>query len=439
MPAGEDPRFSSMETIAANREEFVAHVHGTWKSIHADAIGEIVKIEILLGRPRAAALPKGFVSYLRYVCRIWRRVNDAIAWVIIAEPLRVRRLCANRIRPTLIESNPTAVAAVLDDINKDPTSIAIWTDATTCVDVGDVMVRRNRGELDFIELKAGKVNEAVLRLHDDLTRHRTVGDMEAATKAMDDFFDTYGNTGFKQVERVTKQLMRDMKVMALVNEEKGPDPDLDIDIETVESAAPSTTYDDELTACLRRADADETATTCIDGCLWIYVSHRPNLTREAALADFSAGVFAASMETQSWLNERLGKDVLHPIGSLDRWFFVPSAIPPFLRPLETDDVLDLLYGKLTGRVLLFFDWLRFGDVVRAAGGELTWVKPRPLDGHYVDLRVGKKTPRIGRADGWGMRLGGWMMIEMLANGVRPSSVAGHYKECLSQLAGRSSA
>lgn len=439
MPAGADTRFSSMEAIAANRDQFIARVHGTWKNIHAAAVGEIVNIEILLARPEAAARPKDFISYLRYVCRIWRRVNDAIAWVIIAQPHRVRRLCANRVRPTLIESNPTAVAAVLDDINKDPASIAIWTDATTFVDVGDVMARRNEGELDFIELKAGKVNEAVFRLHDDLRRHRKTGDMDAATKVMDEFFDAYGKKGFNQVERVTKQLMRDMKVMALVNEEKGPDPDLDINIEIVESAEPSESYDDELTACLRRADADETATACIDGCLWIYVSHRRKLTRQQAVADFSIRVFAAKPETKTWLKERLEQDVLHPVGSLDQWSFVPTAVPLFLRPLEVNDVLDLLYGKLTGRVLLFFDWLRFADVVHAAECELTWVKPRPHEGHYVDLRVGKKTPRIGRPGGWGMRLGGWMMTEMLANGVRPSSVAAHYRESIRQFAARNPA
>ena len=37
--------------------------------------------------------------------------------------------------------------------------------------------------------------------------------------------------------RFTKRLMRDFKVMDLVNREKGSDPDLDINVKIVESAA----------------------------------------------------------------------------------------------------------------------------------------------------------------------------------------------------------
>ena len=62
-------------------------------------------------------------------------MNDAVAWNLIGQPETVKLLCANHIRPTLIESNPASVAAVLDDINKDPLSIAIWNDATTFLDV----------------------------------------------------------------------------------------------------------------------------------------------------------------------------------------------------------------------------------------------------------------------------------------------------------------
>jgi hypothetical protein len=367
------------------------------------------------------------------VCRIWRRVNDAIAWVMVAHPHQVRRLCAYRPRPTLIKSNPAAAAAVLDKINDDPMSMALWNDATTCIDVGDITVRRDRAELEFIELKEGKVNEAIFELHDAMTRHRKAGDMEGAGKAMDEFFAAFGEKGLKQAMRVTKQMMRDNKVMDLVNKDRGVDPDLDLDMEIVESTVASESYDPELTACLRRAEADGTATICIEGCLWLYVSHDRRLTRQDAVADFSRTVFEAYPQTKAWLKERIGKDVLDPIGSLDQWSFVPTAVPIFLRSLEVDDVLDVVYGKLTGHVLLFFDWVRFEDVVQSNGCALTWVKPRPLGGRYVDLRVGKRTPRVWRADGRGIRLGGSMMTEMLADGIRPSSVAVQYAEALERF------
>jgi hypothetical protein len=433
LPAGPDPRFADHESIKAHRDDFVVRVHTTWKGIHAAAIREIVEIEILLTRPDVAKMPKGFVSWLRYLCRVWRRVSDAIAWSLVAEPLHIRRLCAHRPRPALGQSNPFAVAALLDDINKDPMSIALWNDATTCIDVGDITVRRGSGQLEYIELKEGKVNEAVLDLHATVTQLHKAGDSKGVELAMDAFFEKYGKKGNSQAMRIARQMTRDSKVMNLITLEEGPDPDLDVDVKTFAPTTIVESYEAELTACLRRAEADDTAITCIDGCLWIYVVHDRVLTREQAVADFSREVFKARPETKVWVKERTGRDVLHPVESVDNWSFEPTAIPIFLRPLAVDDVLDLVYGKFLGRVLLFFDWLGFEEVVRETGCALTWVKPKPVAGHHLEQIVGKRTPRIGGKDGHGMRLGGLLNREVTANGIRPRSIAAQYAEIITGL------
>ena len=98
--------------------------------------------------------------------------------------------------------------------------------------------------------------------------------------------------------RFTKRLMRDFKVMDLVNHEQGSDPDLDINVKIVESAAVTEIYDFEPTECLRQADAEVAALKCIDGCLWILVSHDRKLARRDAVAEFSCRVFEASPETR---------------------------------------------------------------------------------------------------------------------------------------------
>ena len=176
--------------------------------------------------------------------------------------------------------------------------------------------------------------------------------------------------------RFTKRLMRDFKVMHLVNREKGSDPDLDINVKIVESAAVTEIYDFEPTECLRQADAEVAALKCIDGCLWILVSHDRKLARRDAVAEFSCRVFEASPETKIVAEGANGKELLASGRNLDQWSFVPTAVPLFLRPLDVDGVLDLVYGKLLGRVLLFFDWSAPEKVVRGAGCELTWVRPQ---------------------------------------------------------------
>jgi hypothetical protein len=435
LPAGGDPRFASLDAIAANRDDFVVEVHTTWKRIQVEAITNIMGIETRLARADVLPIKKGVEPWLRYSCRLWRRVMDAVVWAMVGKPHMIRRLCANRPRPTLHESNPQAVGAILDQINDEPKSIAIWSDATTCVDVADIIARRDSPELEFIELKQGKVNKAIIDLHETLIVRRKAGDDAGATKALDEFFATYGAKGFKQAMRFTKQLMRDYRLMDVVNKETGTDPDVGMNVETVETSFGSETYDFELTACLREADAKGSAFRCIDGCLWVFVAPDPPLTRRDTVAEFSRRVFEVSPETKAWLVDRTGKDVLHPVGTVDQWSFVPSAIPIFLRPLAIEDIVDIVFplGRLMGRVWLFFDWKRFEKVVLDAGCELRWMKPRQIDGRYVEPIIGKRTPRVVRSDVSGSMLGVSPMTKVMAEGIRPSSVAAEYADILTNL------
>jgi hypothetical protein len=100
--------------------------------------------------------------------------------------------------------------------------------------------------------------------------------------------------------------------------------------------------------------------------------------------------------------------------------------------------VDLLYGRLMGRVLLFFDWLRFAAVVQATGCALTWVRPRPVEGKNLHEIVGRKTPRVGHSSGRGLRLGKMFVSQFLADGLRPSSIAAQCAQMLDGAASRDS-
>jgi hypothetical protein len=436
LPAGSDPRFATPAGIAANLTEFTAAVHSTWKDIQAEAIREIVTLEILLAKGDFSTKPKGSAGWLRYLLRLWRRVNDAVAWSLLGQREMVRQLCQHRVRPTLIESNPQSVAAVLDDINRDPQSIAIWNDATTFLDVGDITARRHgQTELDFIEIKQGDINLEILKLNEAMILHRRAGEPGMAEAALDAFFTKHGRRGFKQLMRVTKQLMGDTGIMEAVNDRLSAKADLDpdIDIEATISDAIAESYDPELTAMLRRADAEGLAFGCIDGCLWIYICAE-SAPRQEAIAEFSRQVFEASPETKAWLLEKMGRDQLHPVTSVHQWAFVPTALPIFLRLLEPEDIVELLLGKLAPRVLLFFDWLRFETVVARTGCALTWVRPKPIAGKNLHEIIGRKTPRIGRQSGQGLRLGKMFVSQFFADGLRPASIATQCAEMLRRTA-----
>ena len=438
LPAGPDPRFATAAAIAANLNDFTTAVHSTWKDIQAEVIREIFTLEILLARVDFATKPKGSADWIRYLCRVWRRVNDAVAWGMLGQRAMVRQLCQHRVRPTLIESNPQSVAAVLDEINKDPLSIALWNDATTFLDVGDITARRNgKKELEFIELKQGDINLAILKLNETMILHRRAGEPEKAEIALDAFYEKYGRSGFKQLMRVTKQLMGDIRVMGDFNERLAKklttDRGVDIEIEASISDTVAKSCDPELTSILRRADAEGVAFGCIENCMWVYICAQ-TATRQEAITEFSRRVFDASPETKPWLIERTGQDQLKPVTSVDQWAFVPTSLPIFLRLLEPDDIVSVLLGDLRGRVLLFFDWLRFEPVIGKTGCALMWVRPKPVGGKNLHELVGRKTPRIGHRSGRGLRLGKMFVSQFFADGLRPSSIAQQCAQMLEQMA-----
>jgi hypothetical protein len=54
-------------------------------------IREVMTLEILLANADFLK-PKGSADWLRYLCRLWRRVNDAVAWDMLLRREMIRQL-----------------------------------------------------------------------------------------------------------------------------------------------------------------------------------------------------------------------------------------------------------------------------------------------------------------------------------------------------------
>jgi hypothetical protein len=131
-----------MELIAQNYDTFQAICHAVWKEIHIHSIDAIVTMESLLFPERRKLMPPAMLFYFERCIQIWRRLNDALIWVLLGSQDHViRTVCHRKERPQLASANPGPMRKLLENLNADPKSIAIWTDATTCVDVGDIFCR----------------------------------------------------------------------------------------------------------------------------------------------------------------------------------------------------------------------------------------------------------------------------------------------------------
>lgn len=199
-PAGSTPLFQTAESINANREAFVGACHTTWKGIHRRAIQRLLFFEGWLNREKINPMGPPAQEFGAYGRAVWRRVNDAIVWNVLGfERHRVKRLCLYRTRSNLLECNPNSVIDTLDTLNRDPLALALWTDATSCVDLGDIFfIRDGRRPIpEFIELKEGPVNEQIIKVMDAAPEAQAAG--EARLR------DTHGEKAVRQLQRVRRQ------------------------------------------------------------------------------------------------------------------------------------------------------------------------------------------------------------------------------------------
>jgi hypothetical protein len=426
-----DPAFSTMEGIASNRERFITDVHSCWKELQRHAINEILVGEDIVRRKNELRLPPDFFWFSGYVSQIWRRVLDSIVWWQFGlEGYVVRRLCAREPQRQLSECNPKAIIRLLDDFNRDPLHFALWADATTCVDVTDLLYWRWPEGCAFVEVKEGTVNHTIsglLKLSPDAPEF---GD------ALDAFAQRYKKKGMKQLERVIRQGIRVDQVLEVLREDRGTDHVTGDPVVIATSQGSYGTYDARLSEVLNsRSERGELL--CIEDCLWIYVvpaGMRP--ANEKALdAHFSDLIFRERPNLREWARNQFGEERLWPVARLDDNLRVPTALPLFFRELSIELIERVMLGDLMRRVLLYFDWVGFASIVERLGGQLTWTSKReggtertkPL--RQRSLMIGGQVPVISVSSGKVVR-GVGRFDSVLFEGLLPSSLAERYMEML---------
>jgi hypothetical protein len=427
LPAGSDQRFQSMEGIQANRAAFIAAVHATWKELHRAAVDEIVRVEDAL--QNGPADPE-FRSYLRIIRQLMRKISDAIVWTIVGERHVIKRVHKGRSRAFLKDSNLRDSLYILEEFNKLGEEIAIWTDACSCVDVGDFLYRgpKTGGRYSFLELKAGSVNDAI----GDLLE--TKGGTEEKVAAIEKFAAKHGDKALKQFERTLKQSITDEQLLRIAKDDEGFDPVRKAHVRVWNPAVPNRSYDSELETWLAQSVQGADVMGCVDGCLHVLVS-RDSRTYDERIAAFFARLGETCPSATRWAAANLG-ELTNNVATLDQSTFDPLSRPLFLRRFSPEHVADVLHGDLIQRVLLFFDWDAFAAVVAEAGGRLAWTtkrigrRERARPGGPTLLIIGDRIPRIELANGFGMNLGGSEISRVLYDGARPSTVAQEYVNVL---------
>ena len=267
-PAGDSELFATPATLLSNHAAFVRACHETWKKSHSTALEWLQFHEGFLLREKTHPLGPSVKNFGEYNLAVWRRVNDAIVWSLFGMRRdKVKRLCLYKRRNLLAESNPRTALAMLEELNADPMAIAIWNDATSCVDIGDMLYIKNglKPFPEFLELKEGAVNRAIVEFLETNEESR-----DAASRA---FEDRFGPKGAKQLDRVLRQKKTGEQAISLLVNEKGVDPVTGYEIQVTETVNQPESYDGQLHELLDRAgNTEEGILDCVDSCLWLFAA-----------------------------------------------------------------------------------------------------------------------------------------------------------------------
>jgi hypothetical protein len=264
-PAG--LKYKTVEDIQKSKHEFGKDFYKGLFGFHVEMIASILLVEDKLKALCGQLTPEQQIARLgfEHLRQISRTFNDCIAWTIFSpEPsFAINRLCRHRPRGYLGDQNPESVLKVISKLSRSGENLAIWNDATRCIDLHDVTaIALDSRAITFYEVKEGSVNEEILQL-------AHASNESEVQSGIEDLFARRGVTGIRQLERVARQEMEGKKLHTLAANDDIEDPFLKKQRIAIYPHKPLERYDAELSDLLQEVRQREFARITVDDCLHI--------------------------------------------------------------------------------------------------------------------------------------------------------------------------
>jgi hypothetical protein len=418
-PAG--PKYESLEDIRNNQNEFGRDFHKGLVEFHIQMIMQILLVEEKLKDlpPAQAAEQRLTKRGLEHLRQIFRTFNDCIPWIVLSEPsFTINRLCRHRPRGYLRDQNPDSVLKVIAELSRTGETLAIWNDATRCIDLHDVTaISLESREINFYEVKEGCVNEEIFQV-------ARAADEKEIQRGLDRFFARRGASGIQQFERLAKQQVEGAKLHALATNDDIEDPFLKKRRTAITPHKPFECYDSELSGLLQEVREREFARITVDGCLHVLAINQARLRHNLPIDSLIESELKRKL-TALGPDEPNCRTVMVPFQDT---LYSPISMPVMIRPIEAIDVADLCIGNV---VLFFmFDMNAWGKLFQEC--RLTWSSKK--DGRRErskpflerQMVIDDRVPIITSPSGKSWRLGDRILPLMVCEGIRPLSMVEHY-------------
>jgi hypothetical protein len=332
-----------MEAIDENWDSFIRECHAVYKKAQTILTRTMLELETEIeDLSRIDSKGEGLKKHL-YWLRVLESCYEAFLWVAMHSD--VREVYKGPKYGRLSAQNIQSVLGVATQMNQDPYTFAVPLDFTRFSCIADLLKvefdKDSKGKaVDFIEVKQGSVNEAML----GAAKSRS----PEAWKA---FLDEHGEKGFEQAERFFRAGKEFFERSQQIHAKPGVYKAGKRVRIVAESKATPGYFTGEVEKLCGLARQGDYAVEIVDGCLLVGALDTTSQNRYL-LGEFDARLlalncFLTSEDTSKWQPDHLVSELkkieftnwIEGFGSI-------GLIPLLLRDLSTRTFLDLILGRL---------------------------------------------------------------------------------------------
>lgn len=258
---------------------------------------------------------------------LYQGIADSIAWQLVGQQLcYARRLYRGHRQPGLDNCNlESAIAAADHHVTKNPGSVALISDLTSFVQIGDLLTLSSQGRLGIIEVKGGEKNRKISDFIDFYSKYR-------CDRAFYYFAQEEGKESVKQMGRMIRQAQRMSYVREVMSKGIAEDPDTKEKIMIPDEFVAVETWEEDLLSMVNEANDKNWAINMVDNCLF--------------LGCYAGGPMKAAghVAFNYWFDNCGGTPECPRATILDSMVH-PLAMPVFNLNLPTELKFDVLFGR----------------------------------------------------------------------------------------------
>lgn len=394
--------------------EFYAACHEGYKIGQEICLSHILELEEYGKQIDRMKPPEKLIASsetLEYHIYVLKKLMDTVVWLIMGDDyFSIRRLYLGKQHGYLTDKNFISVWEEVQAINSEPMSFAVMNDLTSFVGVGDITaisIKDNfEKEVRFIEVKEGQVNE-------EISSHLKFPSIWMCERAQYYFHQQYGKKKFKQLQRMKKQIHKNLLVQEAIRSEGGVDPVTGLQFKVTKTEVGYKRYYSDILDLHAKLN-EGLVHSIIDDCILCFMVKEP-------LSDHYACI-------EEIVSKWAGKNVLR--FDFTSSFKTPLSRPVLLCPFPVDLILDLILGQI--KLLFCFDVDRFIRRMLSDGVKVRWStkevssKESQLPKERRAFSIGGRHLIVDTAHG-DIRLSDGILVKMLCDFVHPQTISDHLR------------